>query len=49
MGAVAHTETKVFSTYRARYTRKMDSNPHTYVVVLKTVTYEAAHMVFSIN
>ena len=49
MGTVAHMEIEVFSAYRAGYTRKMASNPPTYMVVLKTVAYEAAHMVFSIN
>ena len=49
MVAVAHTESEVFSAYRAGYMRKMASNPRTYTVVLKTVMYEAAHMVFSIN
>ena len=46
MGAVAHTEIKAFSTYRARYMRKRTSNPRTYAVVFKTVAYEAAHMIF---
>ena len=49
MSAVAHMEIKVFSAYRAGYTWKMASNPRTYTAVLKTVAYEAAHMVFSIN
>ena len=49
MGAAAHTKIEVFFAYRAGYTQKMASNPRTYVVVLKTVTYEAAHMIFSIN
>ena len=49
MSAVAHAEIEVFSAYRAGYTQKMASNPRTYAVVLKTVAYEAAHMVFSIN
>ena len=48
MGVAAHVEIKVFSTYRARYTRKMTSNPRTYATVLKTVVYEATHKVFSI-
>ena len=48
MGAATHTEIKVFFTYRAGYMWKMASNPRTYVAVLKTVMYEAAHKVFSI-
>ena len=49
MSVVAHVKIEVFSAYRAGCTRKMASNPHTYAVVLKTVAYEAAHMVFSIK
>ena len=49
MGAAAHMEIEFFSMYRARHMRKMPSNPRTYAAVLKTVAYEAAHMVFSIN
>ena len=48
MSTVAHAEIEVFSTYRARYTQKMPPKPRTYVAVLKTVAYEAAHKVFSI-
>ena len=49
MSATAHVEIEVFFAYRDGYTQKMASNPRTYVVVLKKFTYEAAHMVFSIN
>ena len=47
MSATAHTEIEDFFVYRAGYTQKRTSNPHTYVVVFKTVTYGAAHMVFN--
>ena len=49
MGAVAHAEIEVFSAYRAGYTQKRASKSRTYAAVLKTVAYEAVHMVFSIN
>ena len=49
MSTAAHVEIEVFSAYRAGYTWKMASNPRTYTAVLKTVAYEAAHMVFSVN
>ena len=48
MSTTAHMEIEVFSAYRARYTRKMASNPRTYAAVLKIVTYEAAHKVFQV-
>ena len=47
-GVAAHVEIEGFSAYRAGYTWKMASNPHTYVAVLRIVVYEAAHKVFSI-
>ena len=49
MGAMAHAKIKVFSAYRAGYTRKIPSNLCTYAVVLKTVVYEAVHKVFFNN
>ena len=49
MSAAAHVEMEVFFTYWAGYTWKMASNPRAYMAILKTVAYEAAHMVFSIN
>ena len=49
IGAAAHAEIEGFFVYRAGYTWKMASNPRTYVAVLKIVTYEDGHMVFSIN
>ena len=47
-GVAAHMEIKGFSAYRASYTQKMPPKPRTYATVLKTVTYKAAHKVFSI-
>ena len=49
MSTTAHMEIEVFSVYRDGYTQKMASNLRTYAAVLKTVVYEATHMVFSIN
>ena len=46
MSAMAHMEIKVFSAYRAGYTRKRASNSRTYAVVFKTIAYEAVHMIF---
>ena len=48
MGAVAHVEIEGFSVYRAGYMQKMPPQSRTYVVVWKTVTYEAAHKVFQV-
>ena len=48
MGAMAYVEIEGFSAYRAGYTWKIPSNPHTYATVLKTVAYEGMHKVFSI-
>ena len=48
MGVVAHTEIEGFSAYRDGYMQKMPPNPRTYATVLKIVTYEAVHKVFSI-
>ena len=42
MSAMAHMDIKVFSTYRAVYTRKRDLKPRTYAAVLKTAAYDAA-------
>ena len=47
MSTVDHVEIEAFSMYRAGYTRKRTSNPRTYAVVFKTVTYEPAHMIFN--
>ena len=47
-GTVAHAEIEGFFMYRAGYTLKMPPYLRTYVTILKTVTYEAAHKVFSI-
>ena len=47
-GAAAHAEIEGFSMYRDRYMRKMPPYSRTYAAVLKTVTYEATHKVFSI-
>ena len=48
MGVAAHAEIEGFSAYRAGYMQKMPPYSRTYVVVLKTVVYEAAHKGFSI-
>ena len=45
MSAMAHVGIEAFSTYRAGYTRKRDQKPRTYVVVFKTVAYEAMHVI----
>ena len=46
MSAAVHTETEDFFAYRDGYTWKRVSKPRTYAVVFKTVTYEAAHVIF---
>ena len=46
MSAMAHADIEVFSTYRAGYTRKRDQKLRTYMVVLKTATYDAVHKDF---
>ena len=48
IGATVHVEIEGFSAYRAGYMQKMPPNPRTYAAVLKTVTYEAVHKIFSI-
>ena len=42
----AHAGIRVFFVYRASHTRKKHPNPHTYMAVLQTVTYEAANEIF---
>ena len=46
IGVAAHMGIESFSTYRARFTRKMPPNPCKYAAVWKTVMYEAMHKAF---